>query len=204
MAGPGDTSALTEALDPPQGLVLYDHPDSTNALKVRFVLAELGVEATRVPVPLGTERPAEYRHVHPFGLIPALTDGELALTESNTMLRYLAEREGRAELRGPDPVARARVDGLLDSLSLELRPRLWAAEEVTVYELAVGREEREARTAELAGALDAFDTLLDPDGPYALGPFTIADCALAGRLLHLPRLGLPAGTAPRLHRSLEA
>ena len=183
-------------------MILYDHPDSTNALKVRFALAELGLEAERVEVPLDGPKPASYATVHPFGLIPALDDDGFVLTESNTILRYLAEREGRADLRGADPVARARVDGLLDTLSLELRPKVWAVEEIAVYGLAA--PDREERLTTLAAALDAYDTLLDPDGPYALGSLTVADFALAGRLLHLPRLGLPAGTAPRLHRSLAA
>lgn len=183
-------------------LVLYDHADSTNALKVRFALAELGLEAEVVELPLRGPKPQSYRDVHPFALIPALEDGGLTLTESNTILRYLAEREGRADLRGADPARRARVDGLLDTLSLELRPRLWAVEEPVVYGAPVA--DLEARRADLAAALTAYDTLLDPDGPYALGPLTIADLALAGRLLHLPRLGLAPGVAPRLHRALEA
>ena len=185
-------------------LTLYDNPESTNALKVRFALAEMGVRTTTVLVPLEGERPPEYRHVHPFALVPALVDGPLTLTESNTMLRYLAEREGRGDLRGADPVRRARVDGLLDTLSLELRPKLWALEEVDVYGLAVAPEERAARVAALTEALVAFDSLLDATGPYALGALTVADFALAGRGLHLPQLGVAAATAPRLRRCLEA
>jgi glutathione S-transferase len=185
-------------------LVLYDNADSTNALKVRLALAELGLAHATVALPLHGPKPADHASIHPFGLLPALVDGDLALTESNTILRYLAEREGRADLRGADPAARARVDGLLDTLSLELRPRLWAAEEVVVYALDVDAGERAVRTASLAAGLDAFDTLLDADGPHALGALTIADWALAGRLLHLERLGLPAATAPRLRRALAA
>lgn len=185
-------------------LRLYDHPDSTNALKVRIALAELGLEPETVAIPLDGPKPDFYAGVHPFGLIPALADGDLVLTESNTILRYLAEREGRDDLRGAGPAARARVDVLLDSLSLQLRPLLWGVEEVVVYGRPVDPGEAAARVAALADGLAAYETLLDGDGPYALGEVTIADFALAGRALHLPRLGLPEGTAPRLRRSLDA
>ena len=187
-------------------MVLYDNPVSTNANKVRFLLAELGVEAELRTVGLGdTPKPADYVQLHPFGLVPTLVDGEVVVTESNVALRYLAEREGRWDLRGEDPARRARVDGLLDSLSLEVRPALWAVEEVVLYAAAVGEDERAARVAALEAKLDAYDRLLDPDGPHALGAgFTIADCALAGRGLHVEKLGLGEEVAPRLRRTLAA
>lgn len=187
-------------------LILYDNPGSTNALKIRFLLAELGLEAERVEVPLRGPRPEGYEAVHPFGLVPALRVGDgLTITESNTALRFLAEREGRADLRGADPVERARVDMLLDSLSLELRPHVWGLEEVTIYGVAVSKAEREERIATLAGKLTSFDALLHPDGPHALGPaLTIADAAIAGRLLHLPAMPLDPGVAPRTGRTLAA
>lgn len=187
-------------------LVLYDRPDSTNALKVRFLLAELGLEAERVLVPVEATRSAEYRAVHPFGLVPALRVGdELTITESNTALRFLAEQAGRPDLRGADLVARARVDGIMDSLSLELRPPLWAVEAMVVYGQEAGYAERSQRIAALQEALERFEALLDPRGPHALGAiFTVADVALAGRLLHLPGLPLEAAVAPRLRRTLAA
>ncbi len=186
-------------------LVLYDHPDSSNALKVRLLLAELGLDARRVEIPLRGERPPGYADLHPFGLVPTLVDGEVVVTESNTALRYLAERAGRADLRGPDPRERARIDTLLDSLSLEVRPVLWAVEELVLYGAQVGKDERAARVSALETALAAYDRLLHPDGPHAAGPaFTIADCAIAGRLLHLDALPLDGAVAPRVRRALRA
>jgi len=186
-------------------LVLYDHPKSTNALKVRLLLAELGVDARRVEIPLDEERPPEYAELHPFGLIPTLVDGGLVVTESNTALRYLAERAERWDLRGEGPRERARIDTLLDSLSLEVRPSLWGVEELVLYGLAAGEEERAARVAALHHKLTAFERLLDPEGPHATGAgLTVADCAIAGRLLHDDALPLDPGATPRLRRVLAA
>lgn len=180
------------------GLVLYDDTLSTNAIKIRFLLEELGLEVRKVPIALDAPRPASYLALHPFGLVPTLVDSGLVVTESNTALRYLAERAGREDLRGEDARRRARIDVLLDSLSLEVRPALWAVEEVVIYHLDVTAEERAARMDALAAALDAFERLADADGPYLAGGFSIADCAVAGRGKHLPHLGLPATVAPRL------
>jgi len=186
-------------------LVLYDHPDSTNALKVRLLLAELGLGARRVEIPLRGERPPGYAELHPFGLVPTLVDEEVVVTESNTALRYLAERSGRPDLRGADPRERARIDTMLDSLSLEVRPVLWAVEELVLYDAKVGEDESAGRVTALETALAAYDRLLHPDGPHADGrTFTIADCAIAGRLLHLDALPVDRAVAPRLRRALQA
>lgn len=97
------------------------------------------------------------------------------------------------------------MDGILDSLSLEVRPLLWAVEEVAIYGLEVDETARAERIATLTDALERFEALLDADGPDALGgAFTIADAGLAGRLLHLPRLPLDPHTAPRIRRTVGA
>jgi glutathione S-transferase len=184
-------------------IILYDNPESTNANKVRFLLAELELDHEVRQMPL-RDKPPEYLDIHPFGLVPTLIDGDLVITESNVALRYLAEREGRTDLRGTTPAHRALVDGLLDTLSLELRPALWAIEEHVLYGLDLASEERARRDTALVAAAAAYDRLLDPDGPYALGPFTIADCAIAGRCFYLDQLGLPPQVAPRLRRVIAA
>lgn len=184
-------------------LVLYDNRDSTNAIKVRFLLAELGLAYETREVPL-RDKPASYLDIHPFALVPALIDGDLVITESNVALRYLAERESRPDLRGDSAARRARIDIMLDSLSLELRPALWGVEESAVYGIAIPGDGRAERHDALVTAAAAYDRLLDPDGPYALGGFTIADCAIAGRCLYLEQLGLETGVAPRLHRVVAA
>ncbi len=158
-------------------LVVYDNHGSTNAIKVRVLLEELGLPWERVAVPLRGAKPAGYAELHPFAMVPTLVDGAVVVTESNVALRYLAEREGRADLRGASPAARARIDVLLDSLSLEVRPALWGVEEFAIHGDVA--EDPAARVAALERRLAAYDRLLDSDGPWATGTtFTIADCAL--------------------------
>ena len=81
------------------GIVLYDNLASSNAMKVRFLLAELGLPYERRHVPLAHPRPDWYRARYPFGTVPFFEDGDLELGESNAILRYLANREGRGRAR---------------------------------------------------------------------------------------------------------
>jgi glutathione S-transferase len=178
-------------------LTLYDSRASTNAIKVRFLLAELGLEYETIDVPL-YPKPAWYADVHPFNLVPTLVDGDLRVTESNTALRYLAAREGRDDLYPRDPVRRARIDMLLDSLSLQVRPALWAAEEPILY----GRPTYLDWRPDLDAALGGFEWLLADDG-YATGAFSIADCAIAGRMQDIRKLPVDLTRFPRLDRVLE-
>jgi len=80
------------------GIVLYDNPASSNAMKVRFLLAELGLDYECRHVPLAHPRPGWYKARYPFGTVPFFEDGDLQLGESNAILRYLANLECRTVL----------------------------------------------------------------------------------------------------------
>ena len=184
-------------------LVLYDNRDSSNARKVRFLLGELGLEARLVDVPLDVERPDWYRDVHPFATVPTLVDGDLVLVESNTILRYLADREGRDDLYPREPAARARVDQLLDVLSLAIRPALWEVELRTYYaEGPVSQAEVTAAVRELESVLGGWERLIDADG-YLTGAFSIADIAATARMWLLPKLPIDLDGAPYTRRMLD-
>ena len=171
-------------------LELYDHPVSSNALKVRFLLAELGLDYERIRVPIERPRPDWYAEVNPLVGIPSLRDGDLVLSESNAILRYLANREGRHDLYPVDPAARARVDMMLDRFSLTLRPALFQVEAAALGfspQGGFGSVPGDADAAKVK-AEAAAPTLRTFDG-------LIASAALAGRL-HARRLRGGAGTVP--------
>ena len=189
---------------------LYDNPRSSNALKVRFLLAELGLEYERREVSLAHPRPAEYLAVNPLGGIPCLVDGDLVLAESNAILRHLARREAREDLYPSEAVGAARVDQWLDRVALSLRPALRRVEDPALgfvpgqgfgaappdWELAARRAE------EIAGTLAIFDGLVDPSG-HALERFTIADCAAVPVLWRTLRTRLDLAPYPGLLRWRE-
>lgn len=184
-------------------LVLYDNPGSSNARKVRFLLAELGLDYRSVEVPIVGPRPDWYADIHPFATVPALVDGDVTFVESNTILRYLARREGRDDLYPADASGQAAVDQLLDVLSLSVRAPLWELEKRTYYvdvpeycphpptpqEVAVAR-------ADLDAALAGWERLIAPGG-YVTGAFSIADIAACARMYLLPKIGIDLAAFPK-------
>jgi glutathione S-transferase len=184
---------------------LYDHPASSNALKVRFLLAELGLAYEREEVPMARPRPDSYVALNQFTGIPVLDDHGFVLTESNAILRYLAQREGRDDLFPAEPRAQARVTELMDRFALTVRPAMFKHEAAalgfkfgTGFGAVPGDPER---AREIAGQIAPQLTMLEQvlsDGPHALGPFTVADCALAPVLFRTTKSGLDLAPYPKL------
>jgi glutathione S-transferase len=173
-------------------LVLHDNPLSSNAQKVRFLLAELGQAAELREVPLAQPRPNWHLAVNPTGGIPAIVYDGFRLAESNTVLRYLATRSGDTQIYPSDLPHRATVNWLLDAITTTLRPALRPIE----------KADSEGAGAAFAGALpklQLFEGLLDTASPWACcGRFTIADVAATPVLHRLRGKGLPLTEVPRL------
>lgn len=186
-------------------LALWDHPHSSNALKVRFLLAELDLTYDRRRVPLARPRPAEYLAVNPIGGIPALDDDGFQLAESHAILRYLATREGRVDLYPTDARERARVDEFLDRFATGLRTALFRHEALALgWTSEHGFRPQDADPAaaeaivpELGDALDRLEVVVG-DGFTVLDRFTIADCAIAPVLFRTLLTRLPLDGHPRL------
>ena len=194
----------------PRTLTLYDHPRSSNALKVRFLLAELDLPYERREVPMAQPRPADYLEVNPVGLIPTLVDGDVVVSESNAILRYLARREGRRNLYPTVAAGAAAVDEWLDRFSMTLRPALFRVEQAALgYVPGKGflaadadPELAQRRIGEIGPTLTLFDRLVSPKG-YALGKFSIVDCAAAPALRRTRDTGLDLAPYPNLERWRE-
>ena len=189
-------------------LVLHNHPVSSNALKARFMLSILRLEYDRVHVPFAWPRPDEYTQLNPFGRIPTLIDGDLVLAESNAILRYLADREGRDDLYPRSPRERAPVDRALDSWSTVVRPALFPAENLGLiqtgdWDAGGGKwedaDDQDALTAAVDKARDVLSKWeqLIADNGTVTGTFSIADCCAGPVLWRWLRLPLDLSELPR-------
>jgi glutathione S-transferase len=191
-------------------VTLYGFPRSSNALKVRFLLAELGLAYEHALVPVEEPRPASFLALNPIGTVPTLVDEELVLSESHAIMRYLIRREGRPDLYGPTQAEAAHIDEWLDRLTTVLRPALFRHERVALaYEQGSGfhpeRGDPEAaleRATAIAPTLRTFDGLIAENGTV-LGRFTIADCAVAPVLYRTTHSGLDLEPYPNLLRLRE-
>lgn len=94
---------------------LYCHPASITSRPVRLLIAEKGLDVDEEVVDLfsGAHHQEPYVSINPNRLVPTLEDGDLRLTESVTILRYLAEKYDLPEYP-KDIRQRARVNEVLD------------------------------------------------------------------------------------------
>ena len=180
-------------------MILYDNPRSSNALKVRFLLAELGLPHERREVPLARPRPDWYLALNPVGGVPTLDDDGFVLTESNTVLRYLATRGGRTDLYPAEPVDRARVDEFLDRWSATFRPAFYRVEShVFGFHGPVDPDAARAAAEDITGTLAVLESLVA--GETVLGTLTIADFAVAPVLFRAGALPIELRRFPRVSR----
>jgi len=186
--------------------VLYDNPVSSNSLKVRFVLAELGLDHERREVPMPEPRPDWYLAINPVGRIPAIDDDGLHLSESHAILRHLARREGRDDLYPADIRDAALVDEFLDRWHTRIRPAFFRHEVPSLgyapgkggfYAVEPDMEKAAEVERQIQPLLALFDGLVSPDSAV-LGRFTIADCAVAPVLFRTTKTGLDLGPYPTL------
>jgi glutathione S-transferase len=155
---------------------LYGSPLSCS-LATRIALLEAGAPVNYVEVDPITKRTgdgADYREIHPLGLVPALRadDGQL-VTENAAVLQYVADRLPAAELAPRDGLERARLQQWLCFVGTELHKGLFAV-------LLDEKAPAEARSYAIAKAAPRLDYLARHlDGrEFLLDRFSVADAYL--------------------------
>jgi glutathione S-transferase len=100
---------------------LYMHPVSTTSRPVMQFIADnqIAVDMQVVDILKGEHYGEAYSKINPNHLIPMLEDGDFRLTESATILRYLADKIG-SPAYPKEAKQRARVDEMLDWLNSNL------------------------------------------------------------------------------------
>ncbi len=162
-------------------------------MRVRIALAEKQLPYREREIDLA-DKPKELFGVNPAGGVPVLVvDGGAAIPESIVILQYLEDRFPAHPILPPDPLARARARLLYD--------RITAALGTPLFKLARGTDAEKA-TAEAAirDALAKLEAEV-PERGFLVGPFSIADIALAPFVAKLPPRLRPAELGlPRLAR----
>jgi len=116
-----------------KGLTIWGRTNSVNVQKVLWCLDELNLAYERIDAGMqfGRNYDADYLAINPNARVPTLVDGDYALWESNSIMRYLCMAYGKGTSIYPqDPRRRAAVDRWLDwTLSTVQpvdRPVFWA------------------------------------------------------------------------------
>ena len=121
--------------------------ETLNPRKACAVARYLGspVEFVRIDLAKGENRTPEFLAINPNGKVPTLVDGNTVIWESNTILRYLAGKQGNATLYPTDLAARTEVERLCQVGDLLL---VWILD-VDPHEIIM------LRTDELRGRVEA-------------------------------------------------
>lgn len=92
-------------------LKLHDLELSGNCYKVRLFCSLLGLKLDLAPVDFldGAHKKSPLIEQNPFGEIPILEDGDVALRDSQAILVYLARKHGGEAWLPIDPVSMAKV-----------------------------------------------------------------------------------------------
>ncbi len=105
-------------------LKVWGRRSSFNVQKVLWLVGELGLAHQHVPAggSFGRLDEPAFRALNPHGRVPVLEDGDVAIWESHTILRYLAARYGRGTFWLDDPAERSRVESWMDWSQTSLQP----------------------------------------------------------------------------------
>ncbi len=157
---------------------------SGNVQKVVWLLEEMGEPYRREDYgrQFNNTQDAAYLALNPNGKVPTLVDGDTVVWESNTILRYLANKRG-TPLYPTDPASRSQVERWMD----------WQLASLNGPYLAIFRDAKKpeaerspswAKDAEELGQqLKILDGAPTAGGWIAGGAITLADICL-GPIVH--------------------
>jgi glutathione S-transferase len=193
-------------------LKILGRSSSINVRKVLWTLGELGVPYEQEAWGAGfraTDTP-EFRKLNPNALVPVIRDGDFVLWESNSICRYLAAREQRADLLPTVPAARAIVEQWMDWQAGELNHAWRYAFMALVRRSPAHRDPAaiEASTASWNRHMKILDERLAHTGAWVTGKtFTLADIVLGLSVHRYMRTPIERATLPSVgayYERLEA
>jgi glutathione S-transferase len=191
---------------------LYMHPVSMTSRPVRLFIAESGIDVEEVVIDLftGEHYKEPYTTINPNRLVPVLEDGDMRLTESSAILKYLADKID-SPAYPKDLKRRAKVNEMMDWLNTNfyrdyaygfIYPQIFPhhkrpSDEIHSGTIAWGKQRTEVWLQLLN------DHWIGPDKPYLCGnEITIADYFGAGLVTLGEVIGIDFGKYPNIDRWL--
>jgi glutathione S-transferase len=120
-------------------VILYEHPVSPFAQKVKIALGEKNIPfESRLPDLLGGGDDATFTAASPRREVPTLVDGDTTVFDSTIILEYIEDRWPTPPLLPATPAERARVRMLEEMCDTYYEAINWGAFEIRFFQRATG------------------------------------------------------------------
>ena len=167
-------------------MALYSSDNNIHCHRVRFVLAEKGINVDIIDVTNNESAAADLAELNPYNETPTLVDRDLLLHDAGVINDYIDERYPHPPLMPVDPVSRARLRLVHHRVLRDWYP---LAEEL---EYATGKKADTARQQLKESIVAANDIFKHSD--FLLGDeLSLVDCTLAPLFWRLPVYGITLG-----------
>src|ERR1700730_12105711 len=142
-------------------MLLYEHPLSSYAQKVKIALREKGLDfKVETPPALGSGKAdGAFAAASPRNEVPALIDGDARIFDSTIILEYLEDKFPAPPLLPRDPAARANARMIEELCNTLYEAVNWGLSEIRWFKRAEGEQAEKMKataarqTAELQGWL---------------------------------------------------
>ncbi|HEY8382271.1 MAG TPA: glutathione S-transferase family protein [Microvirga sp.] len=189
-------------------LTIYGHAGSINVRKVLWTCVELGLPFRRIDWggPARSVQDADFLKLNPVGLIPVLEDRGEVIWESNSIVRYLARREGREDLLPREALACAGVEKWMDWQASDFNNSWRTVFQATIRRNPAYQDEGAvaASWGQFCAMVGVIEAQLARTGAYVAGPdFTCADIVIGLSVHRWRSIPLERPSFPRVERYYE-
>jgi RNA polymerase-associated protein len=167
-------------------MALYSSETGLDSHRVRFVIAEKGINVDIVNVSKDESAAADLAELNPYNLAPTLVDRDLVLYNASVINDYLDERYPHPPLMPVDPVSRAQLRLVHHRI---LQDWYFRAYEI---EASTGKKAEQA-ARQLKESIIAANELFKVQNYLLSDELTLVDCMLGPLFWRLSHYGVKLG-----------
>lgn len=167
-------------------MALYSSDRSIDCHRVRFVLAEKGINVEIIDVSNDESASADLAELNPYNETPTLVDRDLLLHNAGVINEYLDERYPHPPLMPVDPVSRARLRLVHHRVLRDWFPL------AQIIETSTGAKADKARQ-QLKESIIAANDLFKHSDFLINEELSLVDCTLGPLFWRLPVYGIALG-----------